>query len=288
MRLFDQHQCGSLMGPALELISGLVTAPGATLTPLTMASGNSATVRNTSSTALIAMLNTWAMTSAAGIWVIKSPKLHDNVQGIRNTIRSADVSQKWVNGLWQKLYPQDNLTLLLSGSAVGGHIEQAQALIYYNNLDGVNARFINPSTLLSRTVNVWTTEIAITPGSAGGWSGQVAINSLFDNFKANTDYALVGYTVDVICAAVQFLGPDFGNLGLGGPGLAADQRVTERWFFDLSQTLNIPLIPVFNSANKNGTLVAIAQDQGGAAVNVTAYLHELSMPNGAAAQPTLT
>lgn len=276
------------MGPALEVISGLVTAPGATLTPLTMASGNSATVRNTSSTSLIALINTWAQTSAAGISVIKSPKLHDNVQGIRNTIISGDVRPRWVNGLWQKLYPQDNLTLLLSGSATGGHIEQSQLLIYYNNLDGVNARFINPTTLLQRTVNVWTTEVAVTPGSAGGWSGQVAINSLFDNFKANTDYALVGYSVDVACAAVQFLGPDFGNLGLGGPGLAADVRVIERWFVDLSLTLNIPLIPVFNSANKNGTLVAIAQDQAGAAVNVTAYLHELSMPNGASAQPTLS
>lgn len=289
MRLFGEKlSAGPLMGPALEVISGLVTAPGATLTNLTMASGNSATVRNTSSTSLIALISHWAATQAEGISIIKSPKLHDNVQGIRNTIISGDVRPRWVPGLWQKLYPQDNLTLQLSGSSTSGQIEQAQSLIYYNNLDGVNARFITGATLLQRTVNVWTTEIAVTPGSAGGWSGQVAINSLFDNFKANTDYALVGYTVDVLCAAVQFLGPDFGNLGLGGPGLAADVTKTNRWFYDLSMALNIPLIPVFNSANKNGTLVAIAQNQAGAAVNVTAYLHELSMPNGAAAQPTLT
>jgi len=275
------------MGQALEIVSGLVTAPGSTLTALTMASGNSATVRNTNPSSLIALINTWAMTSAAGVWVIKSPKLHDNVQGIRNVIQSADVSQKWVNGLWQKLYPQDNLTLLLSGSSTAGHIEQGQLLIYYSNLDGVNGRFITPTQLMQRTVNVWTTEIDITPGTAGGYSGQVAINSTFDNFKANTDYALVGYHVNVICAAVRFLGPDFGNLGLGGPGLASATWVTERWFASLSERLSIPLIPVFNSANKNGTLVDIVQDQGGAAVKVTAYLHELSMPGGAQAQPAL-
>lgn len=275
------------MGQALEVISGLVTAPGATLTALTMAAGNSATVRNTSSSSLIALVNTWAMTSAAGVWVIKSPKLHDNVQGIRNVIQSADVSQKWINGIWQKLYPQDNLTLLLSGSGVAGHIEQAALLVYYSNLDGVNARFITPQQLMQRTVNVWTTEIDITPGVAGGYSGQVAINSTFDNFKANTDYALVGYSVSVVCAVVRFLGPDFGNLGLGGPGLAAAPWVTERWFYHLSDRLNVPMIPVFNSANKNGTLVDVAQDQGGAAVKVTAYLHELSMPGGAQAQPAL-
>jgi len=289
MRLFENPlNASSLLGPALEVISGLVTAPGATPTALTMASGNSATVRNTSSQSLIALLSTWSQTSAEGISIIKSPKLHDNVQGIRNTIISGDVSPRWVPGLWQKLYPQDNLTLLLSGSATGGHIEQMALLIYYNNLDGVNARFITPGTLLQRTVNVWTTEIAVTPGSAGGYSGQVAINSLFDNFKANTDYALVGYTVDVACAVARFTGPDFGNLGVGGPGLAAAPWLTERWFYHLSQQLGIGLIPVFNSANKNGTLVDIAQNQAGAAVNITAYLHELSMPGGAAAQPTLS
>ena len=290
MRQFNESPFtrGALLGPALEVITGFVTAPGATPTALTMAAGNSATVRNTSSSSLIALTSTWAQTSAAGIWIIKSPKLHDNVQGIRNTIISGDVSPRWVPGIWQKLYPQDNLTLLLSGSATGGHIESAASLIYYNNLDGVNGRFITPQTLMQRTVNVWTTEVAVTPGSAGGYSGQVAINSLFDNFKANTDYALVGYTVDVVCAVARFTGPDFGNLGIGGPGLAAAPWVTERWFFHLSQQLNIPLIPVFNSANKNGTLVDIAQNPAGAAVNITAYLHELAMPGGAAAQPPLS
>jgi hypothetical protein len=220
--------------------------------------------------------------------VIKSPKLHDNVQGIRNTIISGDVSPRWVPGVWQKLYPQDNLTLELSGSSTSGHIEQAALLIYYNNLDGVNARLINTATLMQRFVNMWTTEVAVSPGTAGGYSGQVAINSLFDQFKANTDYALIGYTVDTVCAVARFLGADFGNLGVGGPGLAAAPWVTERWFIDLSQRLNVPLIPVFNSANKQSLLVDVAQNQGGAAVNVTAYLVELSMPNGAQAQPTLT
>ena len=275
------------MGKALELVSGLVTAPGGTPTALTMAAGNSATVRNTSSSSIIALLSLWAQTSAAGISIVKSPKLHDNVQGIRNTIISGDVSPRWVPGTYQKLYPQDNLTLQLSGSAVAGHIEQLQLLIYYSDLDGVNGRFISLQELLRRTVNTWTTQILVTPGVAGGYSGQVAINSLFDNFKANTDYCLVGYDVDVVSAAVRFTGPDFGNLGIGGPGLAAAPWLTQRWFYHLTEKLGIPLLPVFNSANKNGTLVDIVQNQLGGAVNVVAYLHELSMPGGASAQLAL-
>jgi hypothetical protein len=175
------------------------------------------------------------------------------------------------------------LVLELNTAAGAGVIEQAAMLIYYNNLPGIAARFISRADLLNRTMNVWTTEISIAPGAAGGYSGQVAINSAFDNFKANTDYALLGYTVDTPCTAVRFLGPDFGQLGIGGPGIInaaagiGDLRwVTERWFMNLTEELGINLIPVFNSANKFGTLVDVMQDNGGAAVVVTALLHELA------------
>lgn len=276
------------MPHALELVSGRVTAPGAVLTALTMAAGNSATVRNADVKSTIALLSTWAFNNAAGIWRIRSPKLHDNVQGIRYRIVAADPVPEWVMGQWQKLVAQDNLTLELSGSAVGGQIEQAQMLIYYADLPGNAARLITIQELLQRTVNVWTTEIAIAPGALGGYSGQVAINSAFDNFKANTDYALVGYTVDAACAAVRFTSPDFSNLGVGGPGNATGRQITARWFFELTQKFGIPLIPVFNAANKAGTLVDIVQNQAAGAVNVTAILHELAMPSGSTPNPALS
>lgn len=276
------------MGRALELVSGRVTAPGATLTALTMAAGNSATVRNADLKSTIGLISTWAMNNAAGIWRIRSPKLHDNVQGMRYRITASDPIPEFVPGTFQKLVAQDNLTLELSGSAVGGQIEQAQMLIYYSDLPGNSARLITMAELLQRTVNVWTTEIAIAPGAAGGYSGQVAINSAFDNFKANTDYALVGYTVDVACAAVRFTSPDFSNLGVGGPGNVTSRQLTARWFLHLSQQLGIGLIPVFNAANKAGTLVDVVQNQAAAAVNVTAILHELSGTGGGTANPPLT
>jgi hypothetical protein len=276
------------MGRALEIISGLVTAPGATLTALTMAAGNSATVRNAALSSQVALLDTWAFNNAAGVWRIRSPKLHDNVQGNRYRIPAASPNSLVVPGLWQRLVPQDNLTLELSGSAVGGQIEQAQLLIYYSDLPGAQARLIGTQELMGRTVNMWTTEIDITPGAAGGFSGQVAINSTFDQFKANTDYALVGYNVDTVCGAVRFTGPDFANLGVGGPGPLVSRWPTDRYFYWLTKEVGINLIPVFNSANKFGTLVDVVQNQAAAAVKVVAYLHELSMPNGANPQPMLT
>jgi len=274
-------------GPALEVVAGQVTAPGGTLTALTMNAGNSSTVRNADLNSAVFLLNTWARNNAAGIWQIKSPKLHDNVQGIRLRALATDPVPLMSRFTKQRLVPQDTLTLNLSGSAVGGQFEQAALLVYYGALPGANARFITMDDLLKRTMNVWTTEIAITPGVAGGYSGQVAINSTFDNFKANTDYALVGYEVDTQCSVVGFTSPDFANLRVGGPGIANASTAgtsgrfrTAEWFLSLTREYGIPLIPVFNAANKFGTLVDIMQNQAGSAVNVTAILHELAPVGG--------
>lgn len=266
------------MGKALEIISGRVTAPGATITAVTMNTGNSNQVRNAALNSDIRLMMIWQRNNAAGISRIRSPKLHDNVQGIRNRVVANEVGGVMVPGSYQKLVAQDTLTIELSGSAVGGEIETSHALVYYSDLPGSDARFIDPTELLRRQVNYLGNEVSITAGATGDYTGQVAINANFDLLKANTDYAIVGYTVNVLCNAVRFTGPDFGNLGLGGPGLATQRWYTERWFYHLSQQFGMPLIPVFNSANKGGTLVDVVQNQAAAAVVVTLSLFELAAP----------
>lgn len=283
------------MPKGLEVVAGQVTAPGSTLTSLIMNAGNSSTVRMAPLNANVALLAFWGRNNAAGISRIRSPRLHDNVQGIRTRITATDPTYLQAMGPWQRLIPQDTLTLELSGSATAGQIEQMALLIYYTDLPGVAARVIGLDELYKRAMNYWTTEIAITPGVAGGYSGQVAINSTFDNFKANTDYALMGYEVDTQCTVVRFTSPDFGQLGLGGPGMMSNpaggfggRHVTGEWFVRLTRYFGIPLVPVFNSANKFGTLVDIMQNQAGAAVNVTANLMELAAPGTAGYSSGLT
>jgi hypothetical protein len=275
------------MPQALELVCGQVTNPGGAVSVLTMNAGNTATVRYADVNSYVGLIQTWANFHNVGFWRIRSPKLHDAVQGLRYRIPAVVMDPLVVPGLNQRLVPQDTLILELNTAAGAGVIEQAAMLLYYKDLPGNSARLIGIPELKARTQNMWTTEISIAPGVAGGYSGQVAINSLFDNFKANTDYALVGYTVDVRCTAVRFLGPDFSGLGIGGPGLVSgttgvpgSRWVTQRWFYTLTEELGVPLIPVINSANKFGTLVDVMQDNGGAAVIVTAFLHELAPPNG--------
>jgi hypothetical protein len=264
------------MGLAMEMISGRATAPSSTLTALTMAAGNSLTIRNTALTTDIRLIEMWALNNAAGIFRVRSPKLHDNVQGIRYRIDAADAVALMPEGSWQKLTPQDTLIAEISGSAVGGQIEQGQMLIWYSDLPGSNARLVNWADIVNRIVNYIPVEVAITPGSAGGYSGQVAINSTFDLLQANTDYALLGGVVDVKCAAVRVQSPDFANFGVGFPGFLPFRNHTAEWFKALNQALGVPCIPVFNSANKNGTLVDIVQDQTGNAVNVNLICAQLA------------
>jgi hypothetical protein len=264
------------MGAALELLTGFVTAPGATQTALTMASGNSLAIRNCDMAKRVLLLETWTDSQAAGIWRIRSPKMHDNVQGIRYRTTISDTAYLMPFGVGQRLYPQDVLTAELSGSAVAGDIETASMLVWYEDLPGANARFIGFDELMRRGVNVLTVETSHTFGVAGGYSGQVAFNSSFDLLKANTDYALLGYVTNLEAASFRWIGADVANLGIGGPGNETLRHVTNEWFLRLSQRWSMPLIPVFNAANKAGILVDGAQDENAGTAVLNSVLVELA------------
>ena len=261
--------------PALELLTGFATAPGAIFTPLTMAAQNSLTIRNAPEADRPLLLTTWQDKQAVGNFRIRSPKMHDNVQGINMTDIVSELSPSMPMGIPQMLYPQDTLTAEITGSAVGGDIETACMLIYYPTLPGSEARFIDPATLKTRAKNLMTSQNTLAFGAAGGYSGSQAINTTNDLMKANTDYALVGYQCRIECAAIRWLGADLGNLGVGGPGSLIFRRSTARWFITLSEEFGLPLIPVFNSANKAGILIDGAQDENAAASVVSSIFVEL-------------
>lgn len=264
------------MPQGVEIITGFVTAPGATLTAWTMAAGNSLTIRNGILGKRIHLLDMWAFNQVAGTLRVRSPRLHDNVQGIRYQITANSVLPKLPYMFTQPLIPQDTLIAEQSGSAVGGQIETGALLVYYEDLPGVAGRFIHPAELMKRGVNMEPVEVTNTAGVAGGYSGQVAINSSFDNLKANTDYALVGGIVKTQCAVARIQGVDTGNLGVGFPGEPTLHHVTRDYFVRLSHFFNLPLIPVFNSANKGAILADVAQNQAGAAVTVNWNFVELA------------
>jgi hypothetical protein len=277
LRQFTQSPDGYLHGPALDTVVSQGTAIGASLAATTVASGDSLTVRNASLTSKVWLIECWAHNQATGALRIRSPKLHDNVDAIRARVISGQVDPQLPLGAKVQLFPQDTLIHELAGSAVGGQIESLVTMLYYEDLPGQAGRFIDIAALRSRQKTIIGQRIAITYPTVVGYGGARAINGDNDQFHANTDYAILGVTTDVIAGAITIKGADTGNLRVAVPGKIADFNLTSRWFYHLTDRLGFPLIPVVNSANKAGIIVEAISNQAGGTGNVTIWMAELTM-----------
>lgn len=272
------------MGQALEVISGKVTGVGAVLTAWTLAAGDSLAIRSMDVTKKAWLIDMWALNdTAAGVLRVHSPRLHDNVQGIRQRILNNNteplLSGAGTTMLPQRLYSQDLLIAEQSGS--GANIDTGHLVILYDDLPGVAGRFIDNATLLANGVNRIGQEVTVTPGAASGsYGGAVAINSTNDNFKANTDYALLGATTDVRIGVIGVKGADVGNLRVPIPAEPAQHHICTNYFQRLSDALRRPMIPVFNSANKAAILIDGTGLTGALTAVVELQMVELAAKSG--------
>jgi len=264
------------MGSAIDTISGFVTAPGATFTAWTMALGDSLQIRNSNPQKRTLLLEAWAWNQAVGTLRLRSPKLHDNVQGIRWAIPANSVDFNLPYEVSQTLYPQDIIIAEQTGTATGGQIESGSVLVFYEDLPGVAGRFVSPQDIAKRGVNIVNVELSLTPSAAGGYSGQLSLNAQFDLLQANTDYAVLGYLTNARAATVSIRGPDTGNLRASGPGEPTKRDQTCQWFVRLSDRTGIPLIPVINSANKSGTFIDCVSNQAATALTVNWLLCQMA------------
>jgi hypothetical protein len=274
------------MGRALEVVAGFATNPGATLTTLTPSTGTSFTVRGTDTSKGTWLLGAWAFNATAGELRITSPRLHDQVQGIRNRVTAALTAQLFGgptnDGFAQRLYAQDNLTVQISGG--GAELDTASLLIAYEDLGGIGGRFIDTAALAKVGLNVVTAEVTVTAVATGLFGGSVAINSTFDNLIANTDYALLGGMTDTRGDTIGITSVDFGNLRCGFPAEPTLRSLTQNYFEQLSLAYGAPYIPVFNSANKSATTIDVQTTGTGGTYIINLQLVQLapgSVPGGA-------
>lgn len=253
------------MPRALEVVAGFATNPGAVFTTMTPSTGTSFTVRGTDATKPAWLLSSWAFNATVGELRIRSTKLHDFQQGIRNRVTaafSAPLFPGHTNGSFaQRLYSQDGLVTELTGG--GAEIDTAALLIAYDDLQGIAGRFIDQPTLKKLGLNAVTIEVTVVAVATGNFGGAVAINSTNDNLIANTDYAILGGMTDTRGCAVGITGVDFGNLRLGFPAEPTLRDETQNWFEQLSLAFNAPYIPVFNSANKTATTIDVQTNGAG-------------------------
>lgn len=266
------------MGRAIECVAGFATNPGSTLTTLTPSTGQSFTIRGTDTTKGTWLLSAWAFCATAGELRITSPRLHDQVQGIRNRVTAAFVPPLIAgptnDAFTQRLYAQDNLTVQITGGAA--EVDCAALLVAYEDLAGVSGRFIDQPTLVKNGLNVVTAEVTVTAVASGNFGGGVAINSSFDNLIANTDYAILGGMTDTRGTAIGVTGVDFGNLRVGIPCEPTLRNLTQNWFQQLAAAYAAPYIPVFNSANKTQTIIDIETNGAGGTFVVNLQLVQLA------------
>lgn len=267
------------MGRAIEVVGGRTTNPSTTITALTANTGNTFTVRNFPDPNVAYLDGIWAQAATAGVIRVRSAKMHDYTQGLRFT-DIASVSRNLVPpGLSERLFAQDNLTFEMSGGA--SETDAGWLLVYYNELPGIDARLASWDQIAPRIVHVLTNEVSVAnPTVAGDWSAGTAINTTFDLLKANTDYAVLGYQAATAVGSVAVIGPDTGNLRVGGPG-TTESLETRGWFKRMAQYTGRPYIPIFNSANKAGTNVAVGHTTASGTTTVDLIIAQLSPGVGA-------
>ena len=263
------------MGKAMEVLTGYVTAAGTTLTALTMLAGNSLTIRAAKEGSKVWLLGAWANAQGDGYLQIRSPRLHDNVEGMTFAVEASNCRPLIPIGCRQELISQDTLIAMLAGSATASDIDYACLVIYYEDLPGVEGRFITWDEYVERAKNIISVRNTLTLDTDGTYDGEEAINAEYDLLKANTDYALLGCHVRDNSALVRYRGTDTGNLGVGVPAGVGEQWISGAYFAHLARFTGLACIPVINSANKSNMLIDGCATENDVTQEVSTNLVEL-------------
>lgn len=250
---------------AFEVIGSNAKTPSTTFTELKAFTGQTFTVRAT--TAGAALENMWAMNATGGSVRIRSPRMHDNTQGIRMRVPKALVQPLVPYSVKEVLYPTDVLVPETTGGAA--EEDQAYFLLHYDDIPGSNANVRTWAEVKPMINQYMGVEVSPKSGAAvTEWGAPVALNASMDLFKRPLRYAILGYTLDTQCGAVVLSGIEPGQLKFGGPG-TVDPDYTGEWFVNLSHETGQPAIPIFDSQNVGSVNVEVGSTEISKTVNIT-------------------
>lgn len=261
------------MGKAFQLQAFGVSSPSTSYTALVPASGDSLTIGNFALTDACFLQSFDRTDATKGVDRIRSPKLHDNVKGIHLAQSENPTIFAIPPYSNQMMFPQDNLIIEATGSASTFHI--ATLGLYYTNFPGISQRLYSWGDISPIIEYVDTVEVACTnSGTANVWT-DTSITTTDNLLRANQDYAVLGYSTDLLTAGIAIKGPDTSSVRVGGPGKVSAE-FTNDYFVRMSNATGRPCIPVFNAANANGTFVSTIDITASSAPNVTLILACLS------------
>src|SRR5574342_500176 len=255
---------------AIQVVTGRVVNPGAALTAITPNTLDTFTVRDFPESSMAYLHGMWTQQATAGAVRLRSPRFHDDTQGIRKIANAASVFNLFGDEEEQRLFPNDPLRFDQSGG--GAETDAAALLVYYRDLPGINARLETWESIKPRIIELMGHVVDIAgPATSGDWSAGTPITTPNDNLKADTDYAVLGYEVNTEALAVALSGTDTGNFRGGGPG-PLNPIETRDWFVSQARQRGLPYIPVFNSNNRGNTLASVARVGAGGTISVSFQL----------------
>lgn len=263
--------------PSIDTVLTHVT-DDTTLTAVTVASGDSLQVRAFAPPTR-AYLDDIIIKGAATVEArLTSPYLADTTRGITIQTAQAPSIQALPRFAPQSLATQDTLDLSATSGASDSSIVALQN--YYTDLGASNARLHSWGDIAGNIAQIKPVEVdATSSATIGNWAGLV-ITTDEDLLRANTDYAVLGYILNVACAVVGIQGQDTGNFRICGPGITDTYR-SSSYFVDKANDTGRPYIPVINAANAGNTNVVLADNAASTAVKVQLVLAQpaTNLPN---------
>ena len=253
----------------IELITASATAAATTGSAAAAVGSDSLTIKNGRGDIDIVAL--WQTNQTAGFGQLIFPSGHDTTRGWRAGVGiGVNVGQL---ALRQKIavQAQETIAVLIAATAVAGDVENLSYLVRYKDFPGIEARLLREEQVISRTEKLTTIEnsLASTAGPSYGTPELFSADS--DLLLANRDYALMGMTCRTAVHCIYVAAPDFGNVRIGCPGMLR-YDIGSQWFMVLSRLHGEPMVPVFNSGNKQNCFIGVATDENAGTFVVTLHL----------------
>jgi hypothetical protein len=261
------------MPRAIQLLNGYTTAAGAGTNVVTPMTGDAFTVPSVTPGTISRLEQLWATGAVADFIRVRSPRMHDANQGLRLRVGVTTQVPMLPWSADQPLYGLD--TPIVEIDSTGAGTSAIAAMYEYDDLPGVAPRLATWDEVDSRIINIMGCDVSLGAiGAIGAYSAGNAINSLFDNFEAGYDYALLGYETAAARHAIAVAGPDTSYLKIGGPGTTLP-NVTSDFFQRASRITGRAFIPIIAANNKGATSVFQTDNAASAATNVTLILAQL-------------
>lgn len=253
----------------MELLTAAATAAATTGTAATAVGTDSLMIKNGRGD--IDIIAIWQTNQTAGFGQLIFPSAHDTTRNWRAGVGVGVNVGLMALRQTMPVKPQETLAITLAATAVAGDVENFSMLIRYKDFPGISARLMTESQVLSRTEKLLTIEnsLASTAGPSYGTPELITADS--DLLQANRDYALLGMTSRTAVHAIYVSAPDFGNVRVGAPGTLR-YDLNSQWFMLQSRLHEEPLVPVFNSGNKQNIFLGVVTDENAGTFVVTMHL----------------